>query len=69
MVGELVDRDAVADQGCHMAAPRGVLLEICDVDGDQSIEMRPAIGQRLPATTTSARGCVIAGAGAEIPSA
>ena len=35
MMRELVDGDAFADQGHHVAAARGVLLEIGDVDRDQ----------------------------------
>src|SRR5712672_2225088 len=35
MVREFVDRDALADQRRHVAAPHGVLFKIRDVDGHQ----------------------------------
>src|SRR3984957_15277201 len=58
VVRQIVDGDALANQRHHMAAPRGVLVEVGDVDGHQV--HRDAAGHRAALT----RNHYVCGAGA-----
>ena len=52
--GKVVDADALADQGGKIAAARGALGKIADVDRQQVHGYAAGEGQRFPATTISA---------------